>query len=773
MGRAEHRRGGTSLLMTARPKVAIIVVNWNGLDDTRSCARSLLAQRYAPTQIYLVDNGSTDGSTPLLEGEFPAFTHIVHQTNHGFAIANNSAMKRALSEGANYILLLNNDTTVAPDFLAPLVETAEASQRVGMVVPKMYFHDRPDEIWFAGSRIRYDEWPLFQHIGEGEKDTGQYDAPGEPDFATGCCVLVRAALILDIGMLDPVFGYYCEDVDWSLRARRTGWRICYEPRGRIWHRVNRSMQRAQIDPLYYSYRNGAVVARRHLGWWRSRSVAWLAACSAWKDAHLKGNRAALIEAARDALIGRTGLVARPGSSLFARLATDGGRELFCRGIRRALTAPQRIVFFHYQRLRERPMRRARRAKLGPTLRIAINIDGQFQRMTGIQYYVDGLIGALLETDTHHEFTVFAPALSGSSLTDEHALLGGFGWRNHRRLRLESAGAERTVRGRNGAENEFTSASRRAREASRRYDLLHVPCPVPLPYEQYEARACIATIYDLTTRLFSETHDSGTIAAWERQFSFAQKRCARVLTISEHSRRDIIEHLRIDPARIDVVPLAPRASTRRMEDPHERDAALRAIHLDARIPFVLYAGQLEPRKNLERLMQAFAITTSVPRLQKHRLVLAGGCAFGYDARLRARAAELGLAERVHFTGYIPNISMNALMSACQAFAYISEYEGFGLPPLEAMACGAPVVSSNAASLPEVVGQAGILVHPHNVEEISAALGRLLSEPSENARLRDLALKRATHFTWARTAGLTLRAYLAAVASPKENGKALSQ
>jgi glycosyltransferase involved in cell wall biosynthesis len=289
--------------------------------------------------------------------------------------------------------------------------------------------------------------------------------------------------------------------------------------------------------------------------------------------------------------------------------------------------------------------------------------------------------------------------------------------------------------------------------------------VPLPFEHYEARACVATIYDLTTRLFPQAHDPGTIAAWERQFRFAEQRCARVLTISEHSRRDIIDHLQIDPDRIDVAPLAPRAATRRIEDPDERAAALHAIHWDAGIPFVLYAGQLEPRKNLERLLQAFQMASAEAGLREHRLVLAGGWASGYDAKLRARAGELGLAERVHFTGYVSNQSLNALMSACEAFVYISEYEGFGLPPLEAMACGAPVICSSAASLPEVVGDAGILVHPRNLDEIGGALVRVLTDSVENARLRARAVQRATQFTWAKTAELTLRSYLAAVATPR--------
>jgi GT2 family glycosyltransferase len=270
--------------MQARPSVAIIVLNWNGLEDTRVCARSVAAQTYRPVRVYLVDNGSSDGSAAALRAEFPGFIHIAHRVNLGFARGSNVTMARALKEGADYILLLNNDTEVEPTFLERLVEAAEANGRIGIVVPKIYFYDRPDELWYAGSRIDLMHPLLFKHIGEGEKDFGQYDTPGEPAFATACCMLVRNSLIHDVGMLDPTYGFYCEDVDLSLRARRAGWRLYYEPRARIWHRVNRSIRRAEVEPLYYAARNVGVVARRHQGFLRSLPIICRAAVWAWHEA---------------------------------------------------------------------------------------------------------------------------------------------------------------------------------------------------------------------------------------------------------------------------------------------------------------------------------------------------------------------------------------------------------------------------------------------------------------------------------------------------------
>lgn len=135
-------------------------------------------------------------------------------------------------------------------------------------------------------------------------------------------MLVRASLLREVGMLDSIYGFYCEDVDWSLRACRAGWALRYEPRATIWHRVNRSMERARIDPVYYSYRNIAIVARRHLGWWRALPVVWLVVRSACRDTrHAPTSRVVLMEAARDALLGRTGIVTNIGSSRFGHIMT--------------------------------------------------------------------------------------------------------------------------------------------------------------------------------------------------------------------------------------------------------------------------------------------------------------------------------------------------------------------------------------------------------------------------------------------------------------------
>lgn len=305
-------------------RVAVIVLNWNGLEDTRACAHSLLRQTYSAASVYLVDNASNNNEAAQLAREFPQFTHLANRENQGFTGGNNAAINRALADGADYVLLLNNDTEVAPDFLAPLVAAAQADPSVGMAGPKILFHARPDVLWFAGGTIDWGAWPLFAHVGEEERDAGQHDAGGVTEFLSGCCLLARADAVRQIGLLDPSYGYYCEDVDWGLRARRAGWRLVYVPASRVWHKIGRSTERsAAAKPLYYQHRNPWLLARRHKGAIRALPVLmrtlWTALIypvpAGGGGERIKG---VILDAARDALLGRTGTHALAHSSRTGR-----------------------------------------------------------------------------------------------------------------------------------------------------------------------------------------------------------------------------------------------------------------------------------------------------------------------------------------------------------------------------------------------------------------------------------------------------------------------
>jgi len=220
-----------------QPSVSVILVNWNGRNDTLECLHSLAKVSYAPMHIIMVDNASADDSVDAVKREFPSVEMIPNKTNLRFAGGNNIGIKHALERGSDYILLLNNDTTVDAEFLTELVKAADADPGIGMVGAKIYYYDDPKRIWFAGGRIEW--WKgWISHIGLREEDRGQYDTARAVDYITGCCLLVKRPVIEKIGNLDEQFFMYGEDVDWCLRVCKAGFRLVYEPKAKIWHKLS-------------------------------------------------------------------------------------------------------------------------------------------------------------------------------------------------------------------------------------------------------------------------------------------------------------------------------------------------------------------------------------------------------------------------------------------------------------------------------------------------------------------------------------------------------
>jgi glycosyltransferase involved in cell wall biosynthesis len=229
------------------------------------------------------------------------------------------------------------------------------------------------------------------------------------------------------------------------------------------------------------------------------------------------------------------------------------------------------------------------------------------------------------------------------------------------------------------------------------------------------------------------------------------RAAKVITGSESTRRDLVEFYHLAPEKIAVTPYAADASYA----PKDREAARRAVRdrFGVKAPFILAVGVLQPRKNLARLVEAFA---AIAREVPHRLVLVGKEGWAYDD-LQAAIARAGLGSRIVFTGYVPDADLPGFYNAADVFVYPSLYEGFGLPPLEAMQCGTPVIAGDTSSLPEVVGDAGILVDPRDSSKIAAALVDLLRDKNARARLRAFGLERAKRFSWEETARQTVAVY----------------
>jgi GT2 family glycosyltransferase len=264
-------------LQPAQPLVWVIVVNWNGREITLDCLDSLHHSTYRNRHVLVVDNASTDGSAESIRKLHPDVEVLALSENRRFSGGNNAGIRHALEHGAEALLLLNNDTTVDPGYLEPLLECLFSDPSIGIVAPKIYYHSQPDRLWYAGGSISF--WTgSMKHVGIREYDNGQHDTPGETDYATGCCFLTRRELVAEIGLLDESYYMYTEDADWCMRARRAGYRVVYEPRARVWHRLSVS---AGGHLSWYKLKNKACSNFRfflhYAHWYQWLTLPWLAA----------------------------------------------------------------------------------------------------------------------------------------------------------------------------------------------------------------------------------------------------------------------------------------------------------------------------------------------------------------------------------------------------------------------------------------------------------------------------------------------------------------
>ncbi|MDX9953491.1 MAG: glycosyltransferase family 1 protein [Anaerolineae bacterium] len=282
------------------------------------------------------------------------------------------------------------------------------------------------------------------------------------------------------------------------------------------------------------------------------------------------------------------------------------------------------------------------------------------------------------------------------------------------------------------------------------ELLHVPY-WGSPWRA--AAPVVVTVHDLIPLLLPAYRSSALVRLYTALVSATARRAALILTDSEAAQGDIVRYLRAPEARVRAVHLAADVGYR-------PDVSLGPLDSLGLAPgYVLYLGGFDTRKNLATVFAALArLRQELPDV---RLVVAGrlpsrDSAFAPDPRRLLR--EAGLPETaVTFTGFIPETIKPALYRGARAFIFLSRYEGFGLPPLEALACGTPVVASVAASLPEVVGEGGVLVEPDGAASAAVALARLLRDDAYHGEMRARALRQAARFSWERTAAETAAAY----------------
>jgi GT2 family glycosyltransferase len=243
--------------------VLVVVLDWNGADDTAACLESLASLRYPAFDVLVIDNGSRVSAVPELRRRFPRHQYIELPMNLGYAGGNNVGLRRALAERYDFVWVLNNDTVVEPDSLANAVAAATKPDVAAVGGKVLDFGDR-SRLWMTYGTIDYRQ-SLIQLVGWGDRDRGQYDARREVEWVPGCALLLSCAALRDVGLFDERFFAYHEDVDWCTSARERGWRIVYEPCSVVLHKGNRTLGGPVYTSArkYLSARSSILFARKH------------------------------------------------------------------------------------------------------------------------------------------------------------------------------------------------------------------------------------------------------------------------------------------------------------------------------------------------------------------------------------------------------------------------------------------------------------------------------------------------------------------------------
>jgi glycosyltransferase involved in cell wall biosynthesis len=370
---------------------------------------------------------------------------------------------------------------------------------------------------------------------------------------------------------------------------------------------------------------------------------------------------------------------------------------------------------------------------GAAMRVGIDARLVYYSQAGIGQYIIHLANGLAKVDHENEYVLLQSRKDSTTIVEQPNFRRASLWTpSHHRLERQALNVELMRLG---------------------LDILHSPDFIPP--DRPSCRSVI-TVHDLAFLLYPHflTKES---ARYYGHIDQAVRWTDHIIAVSNNTKRDAIQHLGVPEDKITVVYEAANAIFRPMDRNAARAQVRSRYGVDGR--FVLFVSTIEPRKNVPTLLRALKHLIEGYKDDVH-LVLAGGKGW-LSEDVFALVEELKLESRVHLVGRVSSEDLLYLYNAAELLAHPAFYEGFGLPPLEAMACGLPVIASNVASLPEVVGDAGLLVDPNNVDELTVSMWRVLNDPETGREMRQKGLRQAARFSWERAAVETAAIYRRAV------------
>ena len=370
------------------------------------------------------------------------------------------------------------------------------------------------------------------------------------------------------------------------------------------------------------------------------------------------------------------------------------------------------------------------------MKIVINTIPLLSPLTGVGQYIYQIAKTLREIDQTHEYTYFKGYYS------QHLISPG-----------EHPKAFYSIKEKIRSIPLLGLMVRECKDflnffSSRTFDIYFEPNFIPL---KIPARHTVATIPDFSFALYPEWHSQDKILYFKKHFWEKIKRAERIIVISNFIKEEAVHHFKFPEDQITAIHLGFKREIYRVYPPRELVPIREQYHLPEN--FILFVGSIEPRKNLMNLLKSYGALPGSIR-KEYKLVLAGFK--GWENKEIMRIIDK-LESDVFYIGYIPEKDLGKIYSLARLFVYPSFYEGFGLPPLEAMACGCPVIVSHAASLPEVCGEAAYYINPHEVESITAGMERILADNSLRDILRSKGLERAALFSWEKAAREHLKVF----------------
>lgn len=370
------------------------------------------------------------------------------------------------------------------------------------------------------------------------------------------------------------------------------------------------------------------------------------------------------------------------------------------------------------------------------MKICVNCQLLRDEFSGVDYYIYDLIHNLAAYDEENEYVFFVNSEAAGDCMPEGRNINVERTRFPNRIRPVRIAWEQTCLPYLLLKN--------------RIDLLHSPGYVsPL----LSSVPSVVTIPDVIALLFPRLCRRSNYLYYKMLLPPAAKKARRIITLSQNSKRDIVNNLNVPSEKVDVVAMGVHRSFNRIDDAAKLEGIRAKYAVGDRM--ILFVGNLEPKKNIERIIEAFHVLKR-DRGIEHKLVIAGKKGWKYSGIFDA-VDKLQLSGDVRFLGYVPREDLPPLYNTADVFVFPSLYEGFGIPPLEAMACGTPVVTSNVSALPEVVGDAAIFVDPGNVGEIAEGIFRVISDGDLRKGLAAKGLKRAKLYSWEKVIDKTRKIY----------------